>query len=271
MLPLYCLIFNEQAQAQQFNIGPRIGAQYSYLQAENVERKADFEYSGILAYQAGAVLTFGLTPRFSLQTELNYSRKGANIRIIEPGLRNEIRFSHLEWSGMFRLHLDPDEARPVGQPDFYLMFGPNVSYWLGGKGNLSGGELVFFAPIDYSISFNDPNLTIDQLNYIEPNRLQWGFDFGVGADLKVWKEQHLLLNLRYTLTHSYLSDFADASSIRLLTFEDFTRSANRVISLSVAYTFGVDLSLLRKGKSKSDRPSKVKTKAVKTPRPRRKN
>lgn len=252
MLPAY-------AAAQQFQLGPKGGVQVSFVSFDDDELADNYVMEPILSYNAGGVLTFDLTQRIGLQTELTYSRKGRTLKASDTGLKNRTTFDHLEWSGMFRLNLEA-ENKELGKFNYHFLFGPNFSYWLGGKGTLSGGELEIFAPVDYQIVFNSTNSSISELNYNNPNRLQLGFDIGIGAEFIVFKEQRLLVDLRYVVTHSYISPDPDASSIRLLTFEDYTRAANRVVAINVAYTFGIDLFQLRKGKSSYGKKVKIKAK-----------
>ena len=247
------------ASAQQFQLGPKGGVQVAYVKLDDDEQADNFVLQPILSYNAGGVLTFDLTNRIGLQTELTYSRKGRVTKASDTGLKNRSTYDHLEWSGMFRLNLEA-ENKELGKFNYHFLFGPNFSYWLGGKGTLSGGELEIFAPVDYKIVFDHTNSSIRELNFTNANRLQLGFDIGIGAEFIVFKEQRLLVDLRYVVTHSYLSPDIDASSIRLLTYEDYTRAANRVIALNVAYTFGIDLIQLRKGKSSYGKKVKIKAK-----------
>ena len=261
LLTLLCIV--GEAEAQVFQLGPKGGAQMSTLKLEDDPRADGFDISPVVGYNLGAALIYDFTEKTSMKTELSWSRKGANIDIKETGLKNKVRFNHIEWSGLFRVHLNKVDPKRVGKPVFHLMFGPNISYWLGGKGNLSGGELTFFEPIDYRVTFNQNDPEISRLSYNDPNRLQLGFDMGIGAELKVYKEQRLTVNLRYIVTHTNIAPTDAASEIRLLTFDDFTRAANRLVTLTLAYTFQIDVFSGNQGKSSFGKTNKVRNKPIK--------
>lgn len=135
--------------------------------------------------QAGISFQGGVTPMFSLVTELYYLRKGAELNEGNPltGSYSKTRISTLELPVMARLHLGK----------LYLNAGPSLAYNLAGHTSNAGQST--------QISFNGSANAM--------TRLDAGIQMGGGIEIPI-KEKRLALDIRYA--HG-LSDIAKSGEL----------------------------------------------------------
>jgi len=123
--------------------------------------------------------------------------------------------------------------------------GPNFGYWINGKGEFGSKN----GPTkEYKVAFGPDPINTETMNLVNTNRAQWGIDMGMGAIIEVNGPQKLIVDLRFTLGHTFLGD-ENSASIPILDFSDNLEANYRIISFSLAYVFEIDFYQLKQGKS----------------------
>ena len=123
--------------------------------------------------QAGVSFQAGITPAFSLVSELYYMRKGGKLKVNNPLTTNEssLRLNTLELPLLARLHLGK----------FYMNAGPSIAYNLSGKNTM--GDL------STKLSFNNSGEGF--------MRFDAGVQMGGGVEFP-FKQKRIALDIRYS-------------------------------------------------------------------------
>lgn len=254
----------------QLLIGPRAGLQVvSSIQGEN-DPNLNFEPK--LAYNVGIRSEFIFNHNISLLTEFYYSKKGKKVDIIDGRLSHDAIYNHLDLPIAVKYTFRGKDSQPLWEP--FIRFGGFLSYWVNGKGTLSGGELETFGDIGYIVDFGE-NLKKGGRMYIpDANRLQAGFDLGAGVLFTLADNQFLSTELDLNIGHSYLTDIGEAQYNQIISFSDNVQATNLVVALNVAYQFGFDLQKREKAKQESGKggkQTKVKKQKIKKKKLERKS
>jgi hypothetical protein len=241
----------------QILVGPVAGAQYSWISYDDKDNKDLYKVKPVPGFHAGAMISFLVRKRFFLHTSFLYSTKG---KIIEGKqdrlLRNEVRYHYIDVPIVYTVDFRANIGR-FKEFKYYLGIGPNISYWLGGKGkfydtNLS--ELGVFEDREYKIVFKKApeDTEADEMTVQEPNRIQLGLNLAAGAVFEPFGYQKIMFTVRYELGHSFFSRtsggvFADSYHV------DDLRSRNQGLRVSLAYLIDLRVENRKKGKSTIDR------------------
>ena len=229
----------------------------------------DLKSSYKFGYNAGVALTYHVSERFSVHTEIYYSREGKKF---SGGLLgkflNDAVYHNIDVPLLFRISFE----RKVY--DWYLSVGPNFSYWLGGNGIIKSDELdeFYIDQTEYKILFrNAGKEEVDgklAVNLEEPNRVQLGLTFGVGAFFHTLPGQHFMVDLRYEIGHSFLGKDERVDVGIAEYFENF-KSATRLMSVNLGYVFEINIGEGKEGRSTINKKKKYANRRIK--RKRRKN
>lgn len=233
-----------QVNAQIF-IGAKSAVRYSWLKYEDFAEE-DFEKQPAFGYSAGITTAFKVQKRFLLQLDILYTQNRKNITgITDPSLQNNAKYHYLNTPIVYKL----DFIETLGKRSFkwYVGAGPNVNFWLGGKGLLKSVELQeeSIDELEYKIIFGskpaDPEF--GGLYIAEPNKVQVGLIFSTGLVFEPAPGQSLMLDFRYEWGHSYLAEdvgrFTNASAYR-----DNMTARIQALQISVTYIFDI----INKGK-----------------------
>jgi Outer membrane protein beta-barrel domain len=130
--------------------------------------------------QAGVSFQAGITPAFSLVTELYYMRKGGKLKNNNPltGTESSIRLNTIELPVMARVH--------VGK--FYMNAGPSIAYNLSGKRKID--------KVSDNLSFNNSAGAF--------KRFDAGIQMGGGFEFP-FKQKRIALDIRYNYGLSNIS------------------------------------------------------------------
>jgi hypothetical protein len=122
--------------------------------------------------QAGASFQAGITPAFSLVSELYFMRKGGKLKANNPLTNNKstLRFNTLELPVMARFH--------AGK--FYINAGPSIAY------NLSGSKVIDHQSTKLSFENSTEGF----------KRLDAGIQMGGGFEFP-FKQKRIALDIRY--------------------------------------------------------------------------
>lgn len=233
-------------------MGPAAGAQMSWVRLSEEDDRNLYHSRPVYGYHAGVSVAFRVRERFFLHTSLLYSRKG---KIIEGKqdrlLRNEVRHNYIELPFVYMM----DFRGKLGsgrQFKYAFGVGPNVSYWIGGRGTLANTELseTGIGEKQYRIVFGkDLNTVGDhEMGVMDPNRIQLGLNFAANLTIEPQPNQKVLLRVRYHLGHSFFARTPHGEFTGTY-YGDVLRAQDRSITLSAIFLLDLELEKRRKGKS----------------------
>lgn len=253
LLTFSVLLLTTTTLKAQILIGPVAGPQVSWVSFDDKDSKAMYSRQPVYGFHAGMGLSFRVHKRFFLHTAFLYSTKGkylegkkdellrfkANYRYIDVPMVYTVEFLH--------------KVGKTKQYKFFFGIGPNVSYWLGGKGYLENTQLteVLVDHIDYKIVFDheENDYKDNEMNVNGANRLQLGLNLQTGFVFEPLGYQKIMVTLRYEAGHSFLSP--EQKGTFRLTNEYYDDLRTRIQGFRVSFSYLVDLRNedSKKGKS----------------------
>jgi hypothetical protein len=242
---LFVLFLSPSVKAQLL-IGPKIGGQATLMRYDKYKDYSDSVTTSVIpGFSVGSVVNVMINKPFSLQFEVNYSLKGRSIKgNFDHHLIHKERNHYIEVPALLRFSSGNKFRK------YYINVGPNLSYWLGGSGNIVTSSLQQSGESNYpySISFKENNDEVGKVYIQEPNRLQIGLDFGAGMQFPIKNGKKIMVELRYSEGHSYMGK---ANSVRnkISDYSDNLEASGRVLNLSCAYVFEHHFHGWKKGKS----------------------
>jgi hypothetical protein len=249
-----CLVFLffSAASSAQILIGPTAGPQISWVSFDDKDYKDTASVEPHVGFHAGFNLSFRVRKRFFLHSSFVYSTKGRTIKgKLDDNLKDKTRFSFLELPIMYTYEIKT-HVGPNKEFKWYFGVGPNISYWLGGKGTVNSSSVNedHTEPIDYKIVFDkDPaTVTSDQLNVVDPNRIQLGLNLSAGFVFEPMGNQKFMLTIRYEMGHSWLSKNR-AVFPGVNDYKAQLQARNNGFRFSIAYLIDLKTEERKKGKS----------------------
>lgn len=236
----------------QIFVGPVAGANFTWIRFDEKEKHDVYETNPFISYHAGANVSFKVRNRFFLHTSFIYSVKGKVMdNPSDPVFHHEAKYKYIEIPLVYAV----DFKGTVGNNKVYKWYfgaGPNLSYWLSGKGSFSSSPLMEsnIDRLDYDIVFRKDaeELAMDEMTIEDPNRIQLGLNLATGIVFEPMENQKLMLNVRYEIGHSYMSRTSDG--VFAATFErDDMRIRSHGLRLSLSYMIDLRIENRKKGKS----------------------
>ena len=238
----------------QVYVGPIAGGQLSWTRFDNKDYYDSYTVKPVWGFHGGLNVSLKVRNRFFLHTSFLYSTKGRKVEgKSDPLLQNKVRYNFFEIPVIYAV----DFKGQVGGKQFkyYFGLGPNISYWLGGKGKLYNSDLdesADYASRDlaYEIVFRKPpeEAEADQMNVMDPNRVQLGLNIASGIVFEPQPNQRILVLLRYELGHTFLS--RTSNGIFLPTYyEDVLQARNKGLRLSASYLVDLRVEDRKRGKT----------------------
>ena len=252
LLLLVCFI---TASAQIIRTGIKAGPQLSWVTVDDPAFKSVAEVHPIAGFHVGGVVQFKVMDRYFLNTELIYSQKGKNVTgKIDPHLNDKVIYRHVDLPILFAMHFKGklSEARKF---KWYLNAGPNISYWLGGRGTINAGDLIenSVPSLDYKIKFGTrPDHNNADILYIkDANRLQFGMNIGGGILLEPAPKQKVMIDFRYEIGHTRIGTPESSQFLIPSDYQDSLKGRNKGLRLSLIYLFEFSSAKrdMNKGKS----------------------
>ena len=255
----------------QYWFGPKIGFSYiDHIFQESTYERDSFNVPQNWNFQAGLALSYSATDRYAVYGELLYEKVGKKVTDLASdgaNIRTDMTNHFLSAPVMLRITL--------GRVPFhyYVNGGPRLAFWLGGKGKISLDEFSEDPPagrdenenplpIKYTITFRRSKaLEADDFSvaYISnPNRLQFGLTAGGGLLFDIQGKGQLQLDFRYTWVHSNMGINGNGDFLAFTSYRENYGYYHGIATLGVAYLFGYDSQLARKGKSTSGGSNKKK-------------
>jgi hypothetical protein len=250
---LFAFILVSNLSSAQILIGPVAGAQYSWVSFDDSNNKDFYRVSPVKGFHAGMALSFLVRKRFFLHTSFLYSVKGKIITGKEDLLlRNEVTYRYIDIPILYTV----DFKGKIGNGKEFKYFigtGPNLSYWLSGKGeyyNTDLSENSIYEPRQYRIAFGKlPEDTQEnEMSLQDPNRIQLGLNITAGIVFEPFGYQKFNFNVRYELGHSFFSRTTNGFFSQS-NYQDVMRSRNQGLRVSIAYLVDLKVEDRNKGKS----------------------
>ncbi len=270
---LLLIFFLGNSLSAQYWFGPKVGLNYiDHVYQESSYERDSFNVPTNFNFQAGLAFSYNATGIYSVYGELLYERVGKKVtdKLTDGNLAKSKMTNHfISIPVMLRVTLG---SLPF---HYYINGGPRIGYWLGGNGNILIPDSDEFLeeefldadgnplPLEYTVTFNSSKAQATDFSnkkafVSEPNRLQFGLTVGGGVYLDVVGENRLQLDFRYTWVHSNMAinspeddTFFNGESYR----ENFEYYHN-IATVGVAYMFGYNSNLRRKGKSTNKKSNK---------------
>lgn len=260
----------------QYWFGPKIGVSYiDHVYQDKTYERDSFNVDKNVNMQFGVALSYSATDMYSVYGELVYERIGKTLR--DKGSDGESVYSNMTnhfISAPIMLRVT------LGKVPFHYFVngGPRLSYWVGGKGVHDLESFDEFPPVadeegnalpvEYTIKFKSSNASPDDFrtaHVSKPNRFQFGLTLGGGVYFDLASGSRLMVDFRYTWVHSNMATNSseDTNLIRGSSRDlDFYRENleyyHNIGTIGIAYLFGYNSELKRKGKSTSKESNKKK-------------
>lgn len=257
---LFFLLISQIAYSQVL-VGATAGGNFSWMSFGDKGLKNTYSISPVFGYHFGGHVSFKVRKRFFLHTSLIYSTKG----MVMKGKKEEndaeddlyrltARYNYIEMPILYTAYFK-GTLRGGKVYKFSLGIGPNISYWLGGKGTVENDDTHEFSTgvTDYKIVFNKDPFTAKENEMVveDPTRIQLGLNLAAGFLFEPARDREILLTVRYEIGHSYLSR-ESVGSFGPTYFEQPLKIKNQGFRVSLAYTIDLKLETRKKGKSTVD-------------------
>jgi hypothetical protein len=239
----------------QLLVGPEVGVNYSWTAFRDDELKERYKIKPVIGFHVGGHIAFRVRKRFFLHASLLYATKGRELKSTMDGLLNSnARYHYIDMPVNYTV----DFKGKIGKGKefkYFLGIGPNISYWLGGKGKFYNSELEEenLGEIRYSIKFNstDSDPSENAMTVTKANRLQLGLNVVAGLIIEPWAKQRFMFSVHYELGHSYLAKSNGAFSG--VYYTEPLRASNQGFRISLAYLVDLKTEERKKGKSTINR------------------
>ena len=236
----------------QILVGPVAGGQYSWTNFGDKDNKLHYTVKPSWGYHAGIGMSFSVRKRFFLSTSILYSTKGKTIEGKDDLLlKNKVVYKFIDVPFIYSVDF---KAKIGNNTEFkyFLGLGPNISYWLGGKGTLYTTDFneSQSPTLNYRIAFKKDisEVSDNEMAVQNPNRLQLGLNLAAGLVLEPMPHQKFMFVLRYELGHSFFSTESNGY-FKGTYYQDDLRSRSQGFRASLSYMIDLRPDQRKKGKS----------------------
>jgi hypothetical protein len=239
--------------SQKFSLGLKAAPLVSWAAFGDKDQKKEFSRGLTAGYCGGALIIFPMKEQFDFVAEASYSQKARKLSFQNDTWKNKSVYHFMDFTMLLRKSFDFTMRKGV-VAQWYANIGPEVSYWINGKGSI----YVDGPKYPYKMVFNkehDASFTTMYMNNV--NRWLFGLSVGTGIRAPLTETQHVGVELRFMSGHTYMGK-KDSSYIEILTFEDTMLTNLKAVYMNFTYSVDLDLRKSRKGKSTLDK--KIKTK-----------
>jgi hypothetical protein len=253
LLVVCIVVFHSLPLRAQLFVGPEAGLNFSWAALADNDLKNDYHVRPSPGYNAGLRVAFQVRKRFYLHVSALYSTKGKTVKgITDSELFNRVRYNYVDLPVAYTVDFKGHVGKRGYLYKYFFGLGPNLSYWLGGKGSLFN---VDFAEANlekatYRIVFDAPVVPLrEDAMYVErPTRLQLGLNLVAGIVFEPRPRQRILSTVRYEYGHSYMSRTSNGIFANTY-YQDELKSRNQGFRLSIAYLYDSNVAQRKKGKS----------------------
>jgi len=246
------------AKGAQVLVGAIAGANYSWTSfGINSDFKGMYKVRPVFGYHFGLHTSFRVRKRFFLNTSVIYSTKGMTMEGIKDTYTTtqdldylKAKYNYIDMPIIYTAYFKGSFGKSSFK--YSLGVGPNVSYWLGGKGTIENTDTHEFSTgvVKYKVVFKkDPfDAGENEMVVEKPTRFQLGLNFTAGLMFEPVRNHQMTLTLRYELGHSYLSR-ESVGSFGPTYFEQPLSIRNQGFRISLAYLIDLKVEQRKKGKS----------------------
>lgn len=248
-----------QANTAQILVGPVAGGNISWIKFNDKDFRSEYSQKPVLGYHAGVQFSFRVRKRFFLHSSLIYSTKGKSLTSPNGDLEITARNQYIEMPIIYTVNF----RGMIGKKPFkyFAGIGPNVSYWLSGKGTIENTDTHEFSNtgpiVHYKTKFGAPpesrqDIGDEEMIVARPNRIQLGINLTTGLVFEPAPNREIMVTLRYERGHSFMS--RESNGIFKATYyEDIMQIRNQGFRLSVAYLIDLQVEKRKRGKSNFDK------------------
>ena len=237
----------------QFRLGPLAGGSVSRFIYEDEEYKSLYKTSFKPGYHVGMALNYRVSKLYSLHTEFSYMKKGIKVRYTDAlvNIHNRAGFHYLSAPVLLRFSFHKN----IGHQhiEYYANVGPEVNYWLGGRGVLETSERADFIKdeeLKYKVSFKEDQDFGNHMIVKDPSRVQMSLGLGGGAIVDLSRTQNLAFDVRASLgIGKSFHGNQDGGQYGLNMYAENLEGVHHTLSVTAAYLMNFDLKMLRKGKA----------------------
>jgi Outer membrane protein beta-barrel domain len=245
------------ASSAQVLVGPVVGGQVNFFTYDDKGYKDLYSLRPSASYHIGASVEFRIHKTFFLQTSFLYNeRKKVMDGKADPLFRHEMKNRFIDVPILFTKEVKVKFGTDKYYK-WYLGVGPNVSYWLGGKGVFKNSELNEneINPPNYDLPYeltfsSEGEIKQGEMNISQPNRFQLGLNFSGGLIFEPENLNKFMITARYQMGHTFMSEKSKGDfGINELTYAEDLRFRNQSISLSLYYFIDLKTSERKRGAS----------------------
>jgi hypothetical protein len=250
---LFFLLMSISAFGQKYSLGVKVSPLMNWSTFGDAEDRDKFSGGLTFGYAGGLFVSFPLKNDFDFFAEGAYSKKGRVVKSQNDTWTNTSEYRMIDLHMLLRKSYKFRLEKNV-PAQWFLNIGPEVSYWLSGKGNIK----VEGPGSDYTIVFDEPPTSdFTKMYMTDANRWLFGLAIGGGVKAPLGRNQHITTEVRFVSGHTYLGQ-RNTSHIEILTFEDTMKTNLKILYLNIAYSFDFDVKEGRMGKSTLDKKIKSK-------------
>lgn len=243
-------------RGQEFSLGVKAGPLFSIGSFGDKEDRDAFSSGVNVGYTGGVLVGFPLGTRYSVFSEAAFSKKGRKMKFNDDEWTNTANYKFVDLSLILRRSFHFYLRKDVPS-EWFINIGPEVSYWLSGKGSIkASGD-----PYGYDMVFDNlADGSFDKMHIGNANRWLFGLIIGTGFEVPLPRDHNLVVEFRFVSGHTFLSGDKDfnPNNYPVLGFDDTLRMNLKTLSVTLAYVINEDIKELRKGKSTKDKEVKRK-------------
>jgi hypothetical protein len=255
-----CLVilgsFITPAFGQKFSMGVKGGLLGNKPALGDKSDRDYYKHKIKLGYQVGGFISFPLKGKYDCVVEGGYAQRGRIFQWGNGSFENNATYKFIDMALLLRREFKFNLGKNV-PADWYFNVGPNISYWLSGKGTVGS---TTNDGTKYTVAFDKP-ADLGDFNTIflnDVNRWLFGANVGVGMHAPITKTQRVSIEARFMWGHTYYGE-RNSSSYSWVSFEDNLKANEKFLSITAAYTFDFDLQKAKAGRSTKDNEIKKKS------------
>ena len=238
-------------------IGPKVVGMGTYPFRFSNEYLLDINSSFNYGYGVGLAMTYNVTDHVQVNIEGYYANKGRSLR---GGFANQFkhnsRYSFIDFPVLFRYKWKREKY------DIYVTGGGNLSYWLGGK-----GEIFSFEYDEAGIESFPYTIKRGTVTEIQPetmvlanaNDILVGLDVGFGFIFPALRKKYFTVEVKYQHGHSWLGEDEGIDVGLIEYFEDY-RSTISSLVIGLSFQFEKQIGEGKKGKTNFNRKRTINRK-----------
>ncbi|MBI1770691.1 MAG: outer membrane beta-barrel protein [Bacteroidetes bacterium] len=260
-ISLVSVILSMTPASGQVLVGPVAGGGVSWVSFHEKESRQLYKQVPVPSFMGGIGLSFQVRKNFYMHTAALYSRKGENLSSsVDPNLKHKEIYHFIDvpivFAREFKINLGHNKI-----VKWYAGIGPNIGYWLNGKGSVINNQLLEdgFGQMDYKIEFKGSDNPDPSRVYItDANRFQLGLNLATGWVFEPVGLQKIYFNVRYELGHTYISKGGMETFTGINDYHGDMKARNMGLRISVSYLVDLKPSEKKKGKSVDSSGKKIK-------------